>query len=40
MLREKMVGAETLEPRLAALAVPPDRLRLLRERLRRLEAAA
>jgi len=36
MLREKMLMPETLRERVAALPVPPDLLKLMRERLRRL----
>jgi hypothetical protein len=39
MLREKMLSPETLAERAASLPVPPDRLELTRERLRRLQAA-
>jgi hypothetical protein len=39
MLREKMLNPETLAERAASLPVPPDRLELTRERLRRLQAA-
>ena len=39
MLRERMLNLETLAERAAGLPVPPDRLKLTRERLRRLQAA-
>lgn len=39
MLREKMLNPETLAKRAASLPVPSDRLKLTRERLRRLQAA-
>jgi hypothetical protein len=39
MLREKMLNPETLAERAASLPVPSDRLKLTRERLRRLQAA-
>jgi hypothetical protein len=39
MLREKMLNPETLAERAASLPVPSERLKLTRERLRRLLAA-
>ena len=40
MLREKMLSPEILAERAASLPVPPDRLELTRERLRRLQAGS